>query len=244
MTSNAASGLDVIVLAGGLGTRLREVLPGRQKVTAPVSGEPFLTRLLQWLADAGIGQIVLAAGHRAADVEAVAAARASFGPTVQVSIEPVPLGTGGAARLALPLTDSDPVLVVNGDSFADIDLAAFRAFHSAHRAQASLALVAAPEPSRYGAVKIDANNAVVSFEEKPDVGAQSSAISAGIYLFERATLAAVPGGKLVSLEREIFPDLIGKGLYAILFNSGFIDIGTPESLRSAAEFFRARGKSS
>lgn len=244
MPPTPSNWLDAIVLAGGLGTRLRTVLPNRQKVTAPIDGEPFLSRLLQWLADAGIARIVLAAGHRAGDVQAVVAAHADLGPAIEVSIEPMPLGTGGAARLALPLTESDPVLVLNGDSFADIDLVAFRAFHAANHAQVSLALVAAPERGRYGAVKIGADNAVESFVEKPGDGAQSSAINAGIYMFARAALAAVPSGMPVSLERDVFPGLIGNGLYAMPFNSGFIDIGTPESLRSAAEFFKGMGKSS
>jgi NDP-sugar pyrophosphorylase family protein len=244
MPPTRADGIDAIVLAGGLGTRLSAVLPGRQKVTAAVGGEPFLARLLRWLADAGVSRIVLAAGHRASDVQTVASTYARDGLSIEVSVEPTPLGTGGAARLALPLTNSDPVLVLNGDSFSDINLAAFRRFHEARGAQASLALVMTPEPGRYGAVTTEANDAVVSFAEKPGAGTGPGAINAGVYLFERAALAALPMGRPISLEREVFPGLIGNGLCAMRFNSKFIDIGTPESLQNAASFFTAKGKSS
>lgn len=241
MTEVPPTRLDAIVLAGGLGTRLREVLPNQQKVTAPVAGQPFLLRLLRWLDDAGIAQIVLAAGHRAGDVQAIAAGHTDSGLPPRVSIEPVALGTGGAARLALGLTESDPVLVLNGDSFARIDLAAFRKFHRARRAQVSLALVQIAETGRFGAVEVGTDNSVVSFREKPGSGAHPSAINAGIYLFERAALAALPEQQPLSLERDVFPGLIGMGLYAMHFNIGFIDIGTPESLRTAADFFEGRG---
>jgi NDP-sugar pyrophosphorylase family protein len=243
MASGTSGEFDAIVLAGGLGSRLREALPNRQKVTAPIGGKPFLSKLIDWLTKAGIGRIVLAAGHRASDVEAVAAAYSGRKPAVSVSVEPAPLGTGGAARLALQMTGSDPLLVLNGDSFADIDLAALRQFHSARHARVSLALVAAPSASRYGLVETDSDGAVRAFSEKP-AAAGGGAINAGVYLFERAALSALPEQIPLSLERDVFPGLINHGLYAMLFDAAFIDIGTPESLQAAAGFFSRRGTSS
>jgi NDP-sugar pyrophosphorylase family protein len=236
---SALTGLDAIVLAGGLGTRLRSILPNQQKVTAIVGGEPFLSHLIRWLADAGIARVVLAAGHRAQDVEALAATLAGSGAPVVVSAEPAPLGTGGATRLALPQTESNPVLVLNGDSFTAIDLTAFRTFHEARSAEVSLVLVPVPDRSRYGALEIDSRGAVLSFREKADSDAAAGNISAGIYLFNRPAVAAIPANRPVSLERDVFPGLIGKGLYAMVFNAGFIDIGTPESLLEAEHFFGA-----
>ncbi len=239
--ANVTSGeLDAIVLAGGLGSRLREALPDRQKVTAPIGGKPFLAKLIDWLTKAGVGRIVLAAGHRASDVETVAAAYTGRKPAVSLSVEPVPLGTGGAARLALPMTGSDPVLVLNGDLFADIELAALRQFHTARHARVSLALVGAPSAKRFGLVEIGSDGAVCSFSEKP-AASGGGAINAGIYLFERAALAALPEQTPLSLERDVFPGLINHGLYAMLFDAAFIDIGTPESLQAAAGFFSGRG---
>jgi D-glycero-alpha-D-manno-heptose 1-phosphate guanylyltransferase len=243
MASGTSDRIDAIVLAGGLGSRLREALPDRQKVTAPIGGKPFLSKLIDWLADAGVGRVVLAAGHRASDVETVAGAYIGRKPAVLVSVEPVPLGTGGAARLALQMTESDPVLVLNGDSFADIDLTALRSFHAKRRARVSLALVAAPSVSRYGLVETDNAGAVRSFSEKPATSS-GGAINAGVYLFERAALSAVPEQISLSLERDVFPGLINRGLYAMLFDADFIDIGTPESLQAAAGFFSGRGTSS
>jgi NDP-sugar pyrophosphorylase family protein len=240
MSIAANGGIDAIVLAGGLGSRLHDVLPDRQKVTAPVTGKPFLSKLIDWLIDGGVDRIVLAAGHRAADVEAIAAAYAGRKPAVLVSVEPAPLGTGGAARLALAMTESDPVLVLNGDSFADIDLAALRRFHADHHAHVSLALVAAPSVKRYGLVGVDDGGKVLSFSEKP-AEAGAGAINGGIYMFERAALAAIPENIPHSLERDVFPQLINHGLYAMLFKADFIDIGTPESLQAAAGFFNGRG---
>jgi D-glycero-alpha-D-manno-heptose 1-phosphate guanylyltransferase len=240
MASGTSGGIDVIVLAGGLGSRLRGVLPNLQKVTAPVAGKPFLSKLIEWLIKADVGRIVLAAGHRAEDVESVAASYTGRKPPVLVSVEPHPLGTGGAARLALGMTESDPVLVLNGDSFANIDLAALRRFHAARHARISLALVAAPSASRYGLVETDSAGAVRSFSEKP-AASSGGAINAGIYLFERAALSALPEQIPISLEREVFPGLINHGLYAMLFDAAFIDIGTPESLQAAAGFFSGRG---
>ncbi len=232
------AGIDAIVLAGGRGTRLRAVVPDRQKVTAEVAGEPFLSRVIRWLADAGAARVVLAAGHRSADVRALAVPGGS-GPAISVSVEPAPLDTGGAARLALAQTDSDPVLVLNGDSFAAIDLLAFRTFFSERHAQVSMALVQRPDRARYGAVAVDSHGAVVSFREKPEASAAGGAINAGIYLFRRSALAAIPLGRPCSLERDVFPQLISRGLYAMIFTADFIDIGTPQSLEAAERFFRA-----
>jgi D-glycero-alpha-D-manno-heptose 1-phosphate guanylyltransferase len=239
MSGGSSDGIDAIVLAGGFGSRLREALPDRQKVTAPIGGKPFLSKLIDWLTNAGVGRIVLAAGHRASDVEEVAAAYAGRRPAVSMSVEPAPLGTGGAARLALQMTGSDPLLVLNGDSFANIDLAALRGFHAARHARISLALVAAPSASRYGLVETDSAGAVCSFSEKP-AASGGGAINAGIYLFERAALSALPQQIPMSLERDVFPRLINHGLYAMLFDAAFIDIGTPESLQAAAGFFSRR----
>lgn len=229
--------LDAIVLAGGLGTRLRDALPDRQKVAAPVGGTPFLSRLIGWLGRAGVARVVLAAGYRADDVKAIADAHRNKSPQVIVSVETMPLGTGGAARLAFDLTTSDPILVLNGDSFAEIDIEAFRRFHAARHARVSLAMVASADPSRYGTIETNADGSVRSFREKQDAVAGESAINAGLYLFDRAALGNLPSGRAISLERDVFSELIGKRLYAMQFKARFIDIGTPESLHAAQGFF-------
>lgn len=227
--------LDAIILAGGRGTRLASALPDRQKVTATVAGKPFFCHVLDRLGEAGIRRAVLATGHRAADVEVALHAYADSRTQVVVSTEDKPLGTGGAVRAATLSTRSDPVLVLNGDSIAEIDFAALLALHRARNAAVTIAAVRAPEPGRFGALQIAADDAVTAFVEKADGMAEW--INAGVYLFAREALAAIPAGRPVSLEREVLPVLAGRRLYAAKFDVPFIDIGTPASLAAAGAFF-------
>jgi NDP-sugar pyrophosphorylase family protein len=226
------------VLAGGRGTRLAAVAPDRQKVSLEVAGRPMALRLAAWLAGAGVSKVVFAAGHLADDIRAMIEANPGAAPELALSVEHEPLGTAGAARRAAGLTRGDPVLVLNGDSFAEIDLERLYEFHRQAGAKASIALIREPEPGRYGLVITDPQGAVVTFQEKPDRAGGAGWINAGIYLFERAQLLAIERGP-VSFEREVFPALIGRGLYARAFDARFIDIGTPQSLEAAETFFGA-----
>lgn len=230
-------GGNAIVLAGGRGTRLAPVLPDRQKVTADVAGTPFVRRVVHWLRRAGMTRIVLAAGHRADDVAHALAAERPSQTQIIISAEPRPLGTAGAARRAASSTAGNPILVVNGDSFAEINPAALLDFHNERRALISLALVPAPDVARYGSVVTGDDDEVLSFTEKSDTPGQAGWISAGVYVFDRAAFDLIPAGRPASLERELFPSLIGKGLFAARFDARFIDIGTPESLAAAMAFF-------
>jgi NDP-sugar pyrophosphorylase family protein len=233
-------GGDAIVLAGGRGTRLAPVLPDRQKVTVAVAGVPFVLRVVHWLRRAGMTRIVLAAGHRADDVEYALQPVGPWPGKIIVSTEPYPLGTAGAVRRAARSTTGNPVLVVNGDSFADIDPAALLDFHRERRALVSLALVSAPDVARYGAVEMSVDDRVLSFTEKSSAPARAGWISAGVYAFDRAAFDLIPPDRPASLERELFPSLIGQSLYAARFDARFIDIGTPESLAQAPAFFAER----
>lgn len=227
--------LDAIILAGGRGTRLASALPGRQKVTATVAGKPFFCHVLDQLGAAGIRRVILATGHRAVDVDAALRAYADVRAQVVVSTEDKPLGTGGAVRSAALCTHSEPVLVLNGDSIAEIDFAALLAAHRARGAATTIAAVRAPEPGRFGALQMTADGTVTAFIEKPE--GMADWINAGVYLFSRETLAAIPAGRPVSLEREVLPAFVGRGLCAAKFDVSFIDIGTPASLAAADAFF-------
>ncbi len=235
-------GLDTIVLAGGLGTRLRAAVADRPKVLAPVLGRPFLDRLLDWLEARGARRVILALGHMADQVTAHVAAHPRPGVDVLASVEPAPLGTGGALRHALPLLRGSPVLVLNGDSFVAADLAALRDLHERRRARATLTLTRVADAGRYGSVEEDATGAITAFREKmPDAG--PGLINAGVYLLEREVIAAIPAGRPVSLEREVFAGLCGRGLYGSVQDAPFIDIGTPESFAAAGGFFAALDRS-
>lgn len=223
------------ILVGGLGTRLRAATGGAQKVIAPVAGKPFLFRLLDQLADAGLDRVVLCAGHRADDVAAtVGTAYRSL--RVEYSEEKAPLGTGGALRFALPLLRADPVLAMNGDSFCEVDFLSFRAAHAASGASATLVVREVEDPSRSGRVEFGEDGRIRRFVEKAP-GNGRGWINAGVYLLGRAMLESIPERRAVSLEREIFPAWVGRGLCAFPTEGKFLDIGTPESYVAAQSFF-------
>jgi len=229
--------ITAAVLAGGMGTRLRAVVPGRQKVVAEINGRPFLLLLLEQLAAAGVRRAVLCTGHMAEQVETL------LGPSyknlrLSYSREESPLGTGGALRHALPRLDSGLVLAMNGDSFVEADLRAFAAWHRQRGGPASLLLARVPDAGRYGQITLSAQDEVVRFDEK-GASAGPGWINAGVYLLDREIIAALPEGRPCSLERGVFPGLTDGRLCGWRGGGRFIDIGTPESYQAAEPFFRA-----
>jgi D-glycero-alpha-D-manno-heptose 1-phosphate guanylyltransferase len=233
--------LTAFILAGGLGTRLRSVLPDTPKAMAPISGSPFLHHLLDKLVLAGVRRTVLCTGHLAGQIEG-AIGSAYRGMEMAYSKEDVPMGTGGAVRLALPLLDASRALVLNGDSYCDFDAASLLARHEAGKALGTLVLARVEDCSRFGSVTVGPDDSVSSFREK---GARKGGgwINAGVYLLERTLLETIPAGGEVSLERDTFPGLIGKGLYGFRMETGgFIDIGTPDSYAQASRFFQERSR--
>jgi histidinol-phosphate phosphatase family protein len=229
------SGVTAAVLAGGLGTRLRSVVGDRPKVLAQVRARPFLAYLLDQLAAAGCRSVVLCTGFLGQQVSRVFGE--NYGPLrLFYSREQEPLGTAGALRFALSHIGCDPVLVMNGDSFCDIDLNAFRDWHCRRQATISMALARVERTERYGRVKFDAGTRIVEFIEKQE-GAGPGWINAGIYFIGQEVLRSIPEGADLSLEREIFPRWVGHGLYGYTTLGSFIDIGTPVDFAGAEKFF-------
>jgi NDP-sugar pyrophosphorylase family protein len=227
--------IDAIILAGGMGTRLREVVADRPKVLATVKARPFLTRLLDQLAAAQIESVVLSTGYRADQIESVIGGTYG-GMSIHYSREQEPLGTAGGLRLALTKTASDPVFALNGDSFCAVDLKQFYEFHCTRKARATILVTHVEEASRFGRVQMDNEGAVRNFEEKG--GATSPGwVNAGIYCLARSVVEDLPAGKALSIERDVFPGLIGLGLWAFRGGGAFIDIGTPQSYGEAQNFF-------
>ena len=227
------------VLAGGLGTRLRDAVPDVPKVLAPVGGRPFLHFLLDRIASAGIRRVVLCTGYRAGEVRrAVGSARA--GMEVAYSVEEEPAGTGGAVRLAFSRFAADPLLVMNGDSCCRADLPAFFRWHAALRPTASLVLARSADTRRFGRVELDRSGSVVRFTEKGDQGGEGW-INAGIYLLPAHMVRSIAPSGAVSLERDVIAPLAGRGLAAWPCPGSFLDIGTRESYQEAEAFFAADG---
>ncbi|MBI1924859.1 nucleotidyltransferase family protein [Candidatus Poribacteria bacterium] len=235
MAVQELANVTAAILAGGLGTRLRSVVADRPKVLAEIQGRPFLAYLLDQLAVAGVRDVVLCTGYMGEQVQAM------FGDSygclrLVYSQESSPLGTAGALRLALPLFKSTSVLVMNGDSFCETDLKAFWTWHCARDAEATLLLTQMPDTRRYGRVHLDADGLVSRFDEKNDKRG-CGWINAGIYLIHHRLLLTIPKSGAVSLEREVFPAWIERGLYGYPSEGRFLDIGTPEAYAIAERFF-------
>jgi mannose-1-phosphate guanylyltransferase len=226
--------IDIAILAGGLGTRLRSVLPETPKVLAPVLGKTFLDHLLDWLIGQGARRIVLCLGYRAGDVLSYLEGR-SFAPLeIWTVVEPEPLGTGGAIARARPLLNSDPVLVINGDTLVDADLNMFLAGHRTAHAEASIWCTEVEDTGRYGRLEIDVHDRILRFVEK-EATTGPAWINGGYYLFGRAALKAIATLSKGSLERDILQRMRPGTIHAYRTHGRFLDIGTPETLGFARE---------
>ncbi|WP_119420549.1 nucleotidyltransferase family protein [Desertibaculum subflavum] len=231
------AGVDVAVLAGGLGTRIAGVLGDTPKVLAPVDGRPYLAWLVDWLARFGVRRVVLCLGHLASKVEDWVARNPRADMEIVVSVEPSPLGTAGALRHARAQLGSDPVLVLNGDSFVAADLAALLARHRAAGTEATMLCVQVADAGRYGRIELDEAGRIRRFAEK-EAGGGPGLINAGFYLLGRAMLDRIAAGQATSIEQEIFMAEAPGRIAAEVTGGPFIDIGTPESLAAAGAAFR------
>jgi NDP-sugar pyrophosphorylase family protein len=232
---------DALVLCGGLGTRLRSAVPHLPKALAPVGDRPFLDILLGHLAAQGVRRFVLCVGHRADDVvEAVPRLR-QHGEIV-ISREASPLGTGGALRHALPHVRGQRFIALNGDSLSHIELAHLLGFHLAHRARVSIGLAPAATSSEGGVVRLGAGESIAAFDEK-GLARADAFTNVGVYVIERDVLAGAEWPEAFSLEHDVFPRLVGRGLYGYAQPGGFLDIGTPERWRAASEQLETLGGS-
>ena len=220
--------MQALVLAGGEGTRLRPLTLSLAKPVMPLAGRPFLTFMLDWLHRHGVDDALLSCGYRSEDVERVLGSEYR-NMRLRYVLESEPLGTAGPLRLAADESVlDDRVLVLNGDCLTDIDLTAEIAQHEATGAVATLALVAVDDTSSYGVVPTNENLEVEAFLEKQPGPAPTNRINAGAYVLEREVVERVPAGRAVSIEREVFPEFVGKGLYGYESDGYWIDIGTPE----------------
>jgi NDP-sugar pyrophosphorylase family protein len=231
--------LDVFVLAGGLGTRIRPVLGDVPKILAPIAGRPYLAHLLDWLLCFGARRVILGLGHRADAVLEYMKEQPAGPVELATVVEPSPLGTAGAIRYAREALRSDPVLIMNGDSFTDADLCAFVDHHTSSKAIGSILCAEVTDAGRYGRVEIDQRGRIAGFVEKDAAFHGSALINAGIYLLSNSLLDDIAAGDAASLERDIFERLPPGSLAAFTGRFRFIDIGTPESLAAAPGVFCA-----
>jgi D-glycero-alpha-D-manno-heptose 1-phosphate guanylyltransferase len=226
------SKLTCVILAGGLGTRLASVVSNVPKPMATVAGRPFLEYLIHQAKRGGSTEVVLCIKHLAEVVESHFGDGARYGIPIRYSRERDLAGTAGALKLAENLIQSDPFVVMNGDSYCDADIAALVKAHRQSGAKATLVAVVVEDAARFGTVELTPTNAVAHFMEKTG-DHRRGFINSGIYALSRDLLKLIPEGRPCSIEREIFPSLVGNDLAAMPHHGVFIDIGTPESLQQA-----------
>lgn len=222
--------MQALILAGGAGTRLRSVLGETlNKPMAPIAGKPFLEYLIMYLHQQRIDDIILCVGYKAELIQTYFGTGEHWGVRLTYSRETQFLGTGGAVKLAEAHLRGDSIVVLNGDSFFDVDLRELARFHQEVDATATLALAQVDNAHRYGVVRLDSAQRIVSFAEKAQQAEQVDAglINGGMYVLTREVLGLIPYGRVCSLEREVFPALIARNLYGRVFGGYFIDIGVP-----------------
>ena len=233
-----SSAVRAFVLCGGPGTRLRPVLADRPKSMALIAGTPFLQLLLDRLRSQGIGDVILGTGYMAEKIESYFGGGNKLAMHIRYSREHEPLGTGGALKLAEPLI-SDPVLVLNGDSYVEWSLVPMLELFMAKGADMVVVLQAVADVTRYGTVALDPDGRITQFLEK-GVRGGPGLINAGVYLVRKQIVRDLPAGTAISLERDVFPRLLDREVYGLISTGLFIDIGIPDDFKRAQTLLASR----
>ena len=228
---------DIIILAGGFGTRLQSVVKDLPKPMAPIAGKPFLDWLISYLSDFDPNKIILSTGYKHETIEAYFGNRFKNIPIVY-SIETEPLGTGGAIKKAFNLVDTANCLVLNGDTFLHVDHSDFLSFHTSSKSGFTMALKPMLNPSRYGTVEIEGNSIMRFNEKDPDL--TEGLINTGVYLMSKDFVDYFPEEEKFSFENDFMEIKTGKiEMKAFIANDYFIDIGIPEDYKKANDEFPA-----
>jgi mannose-1-phosphate guanylyltransferase len=219
--------MQALILVGGEGTRLRPLTADIPKPVVTLVDRPFLAFMLEWLASHGVEDVVLSCGFKAGRVRAVLGDGSAHGVRLTYREETSPLGTGGALKFCEDLL-GERFLMLNGDVLTDIDLTKQIAQHERTGASGTLALVPVADPSNYGLVRLDDESRVLEFIEKPESDIGVNTISAGAYVLEHSVLDLLEPGAVASIERDVFPRLVGHGLHGCVSDRYWLDIGTPD----------------
>ncbi len=234
---NTLADTPILILCGGLGTRLKAVVSDRPKGLAPIGDTPFLRIQIELLKRQGAKRFVLLVGHGADQI------RDEFGTEVSYSVEPEGklMGTAGAVRLAAEFA-TPRAFVMNGDTYLDVNYADVLARHLQSGAKGTLSVSRLDDASRFGTVTLDTNEeCVTGFREKQATPpGEGGWLNAGVYVLERELIDAIPADRPVSIERETFPQLLAAGepLAAFKCRAPFYDIGTPDDFRRFQGVYR------
>ncbi len=228
--------MQAIVLVGGEGTRLRPLTDDVPKPALTLVDRPFLAYMIEWLAAHGVSEAVLACGFLPDVLREALGEGEHAGVRLTYVTEPDRRGTAGAIRFAAEALGDrleDRFLALNGDVLTDLDLTALRRAHEERDARATIALYPVEDSAAYGLVSVDGDGGVTEFVEKIGEPVPGE-INAGAYFLERSVLDLIPPGREVSIEREVFPRLVGDGLGAVRLDGYWMDIGTPERYLQAS----------
>ncbi|MDN5337920.1 MAG: D-glycero-alpha-D-manno-heptose 1-phosphate guanylyltransferase [Thermotogaceae bacterium] len=226
---------EAIVLAGGLGTRLRSVAKDLPKLMVDVNGKPFLEYVLSYLEKEGIERVILSVGYKWETIFEY------FGNKFKnlelvYSVETVPLGTGGAIKLALEKTQGDEIFVLNGDVYFGINLAELYSYHKEKKSNLTLALKEMRNFDRYGVTEIDANGRIIKFSEK--MYRTYGLINGGRYVIDKKFFMSFNLPDKFSIEKDFFEVYYNDyKFYGKKFDNYFIDIGIPEDYEKAKKDF-------
>ncbi len=220
--------MQAVILVGGEGTRLRPLTSTVPKPVVPLVDRPLMGYMLEWLRGHGVQDVVMLMGYLATALREVLGDGSQYGLRIRYIEEPEPRGTGGALKFAESLLD-ERFLMLNGDVLSDMNLSQQIEQHERTGARGTLALVPVEDPSAFGLVRTTEDRAVTEFVEKPSPDQiDTNLISAGAYVLERDVVDLIEPDRNVSIEREIWPQLVGQGLFAFPHEAYWLDIGTPE----------------
>lgn len=231
----------MLILVGGEGKRLSKISKGIPKPLVEINGVPFLTYLIRYLSSFGLKRIILCAGYRSEYIKEYIAAHTDGDFSICISDERQALGTAGAIKNAEGLIQSQSFLVINGDTFLEMNYKDFIDSFYNNRAIASIALTRVDNSKAFGSVAIDSNCRIIDYKEKQEISGHGNLVSAGVYMFRREVLNSMPQDTYLSLEYNVMPLLLEKfdsRVYGYYCSSVFIDIGTPEKFKRAGQILR------
>lgn len=228
--------MKALVLAGGLGTRLRPLTYQHPKPLLPVANRPHVEHIFDRLIDQGVDEAILLTSYMSEAFDETVERASTRGLRVRVAVEIEPLGTAGAIKNGEGFIADEPFFVFNGDVLIDADLGELARLHAEREAEATILLTPVEDPSAFGVVPTGESGLVRGFIEKPPPGeAPTNHINAGVYMFEPSMLSRIPAGEVYSTEKALFPGMVSEGarLFAFTLGSYWIDIGTPANYLQA-----------
>jgi mannose-1-phosphate guanylyltransferase / phosphomannomutase len=222
--------MKAIIIAGGMGTRLRPLTYNVPKPIVPLANKPFVFHQIELLKKFGVTEVILNLHYLSDNIKGIFDDGKKLGVKIDFSIEETPLGTAGAVKNAEKFFDSGPMIVFNGDILTDINLDKMLKFHSEKKAKATLALTRVEDPTPYGLIIMDESQRVIEFREKPSwEHVTTNTINAGIYIVDPSIFKLAPKGKEFSFERQLYPELLQRGekIFGYVTDAYWMDIGDP-----------------